>query len=37
MIFNVTWVRLFSGEGRGNRYLASLVSLAARPLRAGPG
>ena len=34
---DVARVRPFSGESCGNRYLAYLVSLAARPPRAGPG
>jgi len=34
---DVARVRLFSSEGRENRYLASLVSLPARLSRARPG
>jgi len=34
--YTFTWMRLFSGEGRGNRSLASRLSLAARLSRPRP-
>jgi len=36
-VITAAWVRLFSGAGRGGRYLASRVSPAARLPRPGPG